>query len=633
LPSFMNSRFSRLVLAASVLVWTACSGKKGVTNPPNTTPSITVVAGSPTLSVAQSASGTSALTVGRTNFTGDVTLTAENLPTGVTATFTPATVTAGGTASSVAFAASGTAASGVTTQITVRARGTGVSDATAPIALTVSVAVGGTVSLALTPASASITAGQTAATVVAITRSGGFTGGVNFTVTGAPPGMTTTFSSANPVTAGTVNLSAATLASVTPGVYTLKVRANAAGLTEATADFAVTVGAPPSNSVTWRFCDPARIPLWFAYQDGLTGSWQRVTETTPGVYTFAYGQPQVGVTTVTNEGSKVVTEVSYYGLSEVTAVAASECTDNPAPGTKTLSGTISGFTNPQEIALVSMGAALSNSANQTTPAFTITKVPSGAVDLIAIRANLVTSSVQRMLLTRGTNFATGASLGTLDLAAGTSFAPGTGSITVTAPNDGALFATNVFTTITGSSAALTTPQLSSGVAATYQGVPDANLIASDLQEVQVTQQVGSTLSRFLTRFTRGPTTLTLAMPADPGAPTVTSVSGASYARATTSGSLPAAFNSLISLSFDQASPSRRWDIASTAAGRTGTLTYSFTMPDFTALAGWQSSWALAAGTTAVTSTFFGQTGANPDGTPTTGTTIFTFGRLGSFTFP
>ena len=629
----MNSKVSRLVLAASVLVWTACSGKKGVTNPPNTSASIAVTAGSPTLSVVQSASGTSAITVARTNFTGDVALTAENLPTGVTATFTPSTLSAGATASSLALAVSGTAATGTTTGVTVRARGTGVTDATATVALTVTVAADGAASIALTPATASITAGQTAATVVAITRSGGFTGGVNFTVTGAPLGVTTTFSSANPVTAATVNLSAASLASVTPGTYTLTVRANSAGLAEATATFVVTIGAPPSNSVTWRFCDPARYPLWFAYQDGLTGSWQRVTETTAGVYTFAYGQPQVGVTTVTNDLGKIVTEVSYYGLSEVTAAAAAECTDNPVPGTKSLTGTISGFTSANEVGLVSMGTALSNSANQSAPTFTINKVPSGLVDLIAIRADLVASSTLRILLTRGTNVASGGSLGTLDLAGGTSFAPATGSLTVTAPNDGAIRATNVFTTNTGSSAAFSMPTLSSGVAASYQGVPDANLIASDLQQVQITQQVGTTLSRFLTRYTRGPATLSLTMPADPGAPTVTSAGGSSYPRASASGSLPTAFNNLITLSFGQASPSRRWDITSTAAGRTGTTTYLFTMPDFTAVAGWQSTWTLSSGAAVVTSTFFGQTGANPDGTPTTGTTIFTIGRQGTFTFP
>lgn len=631
----MNLRLSRTVLAASVLVWTACSGKKDITPPPPAA-SITVSAGSPALSVAQSANGTSAITVGRTNFSGDVSLTAENLPAGVTATFTPASLLSGATASSLALAVSGTAAvTGATpATITVRARGTGVTDATATITLAITAVAGGGVSITLTPATDSIVAGLSTSSTIAITRTGGFAGGVNFTVSGAPgAGVTTTFSAANPVTANSVTLSIATLTSLTPGSYTLLVRANSAGITEATASFVLKVAAPPSNSVTWRFCDPARFPLWFAYQDGLTGTWRRVTETSAGVYTFGYGQPQVGVATVSVDGSMTVTDVSYYGLAEVAGAAAAECKDNPVPGTKTLTGSISGFTSATEVATVSMGSALSSVANQSTPAFTITKVPNGLVDLIAVRANLVTSNALRVLLTRGTNFTSGGSLGTLDLAAGTSFAPATGSLTVTAPNDGAIFAQNVFTTATGSSAAFNTPQLSSGVAASYQGVPDANLIPSDLQEVQITQAVGTTLSRFITRFTRGPTTMTLTMPADPGAPTIANVVGSPYPRATASGSLPAAFNNLITVSYDQAARSRRWDISASATGRTGTTTYSFTLPDFSAVAGWQNTWALGSGATDVTSTFFGQTGANPDGSPTTGTTIYTIGRLGTFTFP
>ena len=631
----MNRSVSRFVLAASALVLAACGGKKDVTNPPGGTASITVASGSAALSVAQATSGIAAITVGRTNFTGDVVLTAENLPTGVTATFTPATLTSAGTSSSLSLAASATAVAGAAaTNVTIRARGTGVTDATTTIGLSVTVTASGAISIAVVPTTASITAGQSAQTVATITRAGGFSGGVNFTVTGtAASGMTTTFSVANPVTANTLTFSVATLASLTPGPYTLILHANAAGLTEATASFVVTVAAPPSNSVTWRFCDPARYPLWFAYQDGLSGSWQRVTETSPGVYTFAYGQPQVGITMVTQDGTEISTDIQYYGLSEVTAAAAAECTDNPIPGTKTLTGTIAGFANGNEVASVSMGSALSNAANQSSPAFSITKVPSGLVDLIALRANFVTSSVQRVLLQRGLNPANNSSLGTLDLAGGTSFAPATGSLTVTAPNDGPLSGQNVFTTPTGSSASFGTPPLSSGVAATYQGMPLGQLLSGELQEVQVQQSVGTTLSRFITRFTREPAIVTLTMPSDPASPTVTNVSGSPYARASASGSLPAAFNTLVTLGFTQASRLRSWSITATAAGRTSLTSYAFTLPDFSAMPGWQNTWGLGSGAADVASTFFGQTGAAADGSPIAGTTIYTIGRLGTFTFP
>ncbi len=630
----MQIGFVRLILASSIVVLTACSGKKTPTQPVSTS-SISVSSAAPTLSVAQSAAGTAAITVGRTNFTGDVALTAENLPTGVTATFAPATLAAGATSSSLSLAASATAAVAGPATVTVRARGTGVPDATTTIALTITAGAAGAVSIALTPVGDSVVAGATVNTAVAITRTGGFTGGVNMTVTGvAASGMTTTFASANPVTANSVNLSIATLSSLTPGTYTLQVRANATGLTEALATYTLKIAAPPSNSVTWRFCNANRIPLWFAYQDGLTGSWQRVTETTPGVYTFAYGQPQVGVAAVVSSGGTITTDIKYFGLSELTAAAAAECTENPVAGTKNLTGSVTGFAATTEVATVSLGNALSSATSQSTPAFTISNVASGPLDLIAVRANLVTSNALRVLITRGVNVASGGTLGTLDLGAGTSFAPASGTVTVTAPNDGAIQAQNVFSTANGSSASFTTAQLSTGVQGSYQGIADASMLSTDIQRFQATQQVGTTLSRFITRYTRGPVTgLTLAMPSDPGAPTITNITG-TQPRATVAGALPAAFNNQIRFTFTQSARSRTWNLSATPAGRGGTITnYSMSLPDLSNVTGWQSTWALGTGATDVTSNFSGSSGTAPDGTPITGSLFFTFGRLGTFTFP
>lgn len=629
----MTRIFSRLAAVTALVSLTACSGGKSPTGtPPTSNGGLSVGAASPTLSVPQGTTGAVALTVGRTGaFAGAVTLTAEGLPAGVTATFTPSSVAGGSTTSNLELAAGSSVAVG-SSPITIRARGTGVSDATTTIGLTVAAAVQGSVSLALTPATASITSGQTASTSVAITRAGGFTGGVTMTVSGAPAGVTTSLSSANPVTADALTLSVATVASVVPGPYTLTVRANSAGLTEATATYVVTVASPPSNNISWQFCNVARRPIWFAYQDGASGTWQRVTETSPGVYNFAVGQPVIGITTVSNEVGNVVTEVRQYGLSEVGAAAAAECRATPAASTKTATGSVTGFGTPTEEATVSLGTAISSPAGAATPGFTITNVPAGALDLVAVRYDLATSASLRVLLNRSVNVADGASLGALDLAAGTSFAPVTGSVTVTAPNDGAIAGSNRFLTASGAGALFGTPTLSSGAAATYFGVPEVRMAATDLQQFTASQQVGTSLTRSISRYTRGPTTITIAMPADPAAPTITSVTGAPYARATVSGVVAATFNDVVSVLFEQQARSRRWRLTSTNAARTaGAL--SVTMPDFTAVPGWLATWGLGAGTADVTSAFSGQTGANPDGTPTTGTQQFTIARKVSFTFP
>src|SRR5262245_8060661 len=90
---------------------------------------------SPTaLTVVQGASGTSTITIARTSFTGAVAFTASGLPTGVTASFNPASTTAN--SSVLTLAASATAATG-TSPVTVTGTGGGLTR-TVQISLTVS---------------------------------------------------------------------------------------------------------------------------------------------------------------------------------------------------------------------------------------------------------------------------------------------------------------------------------------------------------------------------------------------------------------------------------------------------------------------------------------------------------------
>ena len=86
---------------------------------------------------AGTTSGPTTVTVTRNvSFTGAVDLTTEGLPAGVTSTLAPARLEAGATTATLTFAVNA-AAAGATTPITVRARGQGVSDVTATLALTI----------------------------------------------------------------------------------------------------------------------------------------------------------------------------------------------------------------------------------------------------------------------------------------------------------------------------------------------------------------------------------------------------------------------------------------------------------------------------------------------------------------
>jgi len=105
------------------------------------TPDFSVSLGAPNTSVQAGNSTQLQVTVARTGgFNGSVQLTATGLPAGVTATFNPATIPAGSTASTLTLAASAGAAAATST-VTVSGTGTGVTGArTAVVSLQVTAA-------------------------------------------------------------------------------------------------------------------------------------------------------------------------------------------------------------------------------------------------------------------------------------------------------------------------------------------------------------------------------------------------------------------------------------------------------------------------------------------------------------
>lgn len=106
----------------------------------------------------------------------------------------------------------------------------------------------GTIVIALNPTSGSVAQGGSAVVAATLTRSGGFTGTVQFGVTGNPTGVTGAVS--NEVTTGLVTTATITVdvaATVAPGVYPMVVSGSGSGVTTATANFTLTVTAAPAS--------------------------------------------------------------------------------------------------------------------------------------------------------------------------------------------------------------------------------------------------------------------------------------------------------------------------------------------------------------------------------------------------
>jgi PKD repeat protein len=155
-------------------------------------------------------------------FSGTVAFSVTGLPSGVTATFNPVSVTtSGSTAMSVSTSAATPSGSyPLTIQGTSGPRTRSVN---------VTLVVGGDFTIAATPTSQTIARGTIATYNVTITAGQGFSGTVNLTVSGVPPRATATFNPASIVNSGTAVLTVETDPNVQKRTRTLTITGTSAG--------------------------------------------------------------------------------------------------------------------------------------------------------------------------------------------------------------------------------------------------------------------------------------------------------------------------------------------------------------------------------------------------------------------
>lgn len=213
--------------------------------------------------VVQGQTGSSTITVTRGGgFDGAVALTAATLPTGLTASFDPATIPAGtgnGT-STLTLTAAANAATG-TTNFTVTASGGATLIATTSAGVTVNAAPDFT--LAVAPATLSVQQGANGVANITLTRTGGFAGAVNLSVATLPAGVTAAFDNAAP-TGNAAVLTLTVGAGAALGTTNLTVT-GAGTPGSRSAPLALTVTAPPSGFTL------ALNPATVSIQQGLTG--------------------------------------------------------------------------------------------------------------------------------------------------------------------------------------------------------------------------------------------------------------------------------------------------------------------------------------------------------------------------
>jgi hypothetical protein len=205
---------------------------------------ISIALSASSLTITQGGSGVVNVTLTRRNgFTGAVAVTIEGLPTGVTA---PAISIADWQTSGTLDVTPSATAAAATTTLTVRAAGTDVRAATAPLWLVVQAAPATGFTMSMSPTTLSVPVGASGNSTVTITRTGGFSGPVTLTATGLPSGVSASFNPQS-VTGTTSALTLTAAAGAAWGPTIVTVTGTAAGVTNQTTAASLTVFQPPSS--------------------------------------------------------------------------------------------------------------------------------------------------------------------------------------------------------------------------------------------------------------------------------------------------------------------------------------------------------------------------------------------------
>lgn len=431
----------RALTAIAILTAIGCGGDDDGNGP---TGSISLTASPPALTLPQGGSGTVTVTLVRGGgFADPVNVAVTGLPAGVTLSVTPAQLTGATTQATVTVNVGNTVPAGTYTA-TVTATATGIGSATATYTLTVTA----TPNYALTATPAAVTAGQggSGTTTIGIQRTN-FTGTpVTLTLDNPPPGITGTFSP-TPATGDQSVLTINVAGTVAQGPYNLTVKGSATGPGDKTTTVALTVGPPPSYTLS---ASPATVSI----PAGATGETTvNIARTSfPGAVTLSLDAPPQGMTATFNPAAPTTN----------TSTATISVPANATPGNYnvTIKGTATGLTDRTTTVAVTVTAAATFTISATPATLSMAAGGNNNTSVAIVRTNFTTDVALSVASVSPTNagitgvftpaLLTGANLtANLVISAAASVTPGNYTVTVQGVGGSLTRTATVTVTVTG----------------------------------------------------------------------------------------------------------------------------------------------------------------------------------------
>ena len=440
--------------------------------------------------------------------------------------------------------------------------------------------------LSRSPSALTIAPGGSGTTTVTLTRTN-FTGAVTLSLSGAPGGVTSSFSPSAPTgTSSTLTLNVGS--AVTPGDYPLTVTGTGTGIggTRSTR-LTLTVGTAGSGNVTVDFssCPVAQRAVWLAAQDG-TNPWTRVTGASD-VYNFTIGSGGGGLAyVVLGAGGVPSVTVQYTTQAEFTAGTLVLCP--PATG-KTINGSVANagaFDNTT----VSLGGRSASVFSSGSPAFQLTDVPDGPQDLVAYDHSLV-GGAESAIIRRSQNIADNGTITTLDFASVEAFTPATATITLNGLLGDEQYVQQemVYQVAANCATAFLYNGDISGATFTAFGIPSGQQQPTDFHGLLVLAST-STGIRLIQQYNHSLVARTLTLGAVMPTPTITTLATPpAYKRLQAVYTLPTDYER--STSFGYQDGANKSVTISATFGYLGGPSTTLALPDFSALSGWDNNWA------------------------------------------
>jgi cellulase/cellobiase CelA1 len=329
------------------------------------------------MTVMQGTNVASSVTVAAFNgFDSAVALTVSGLPAGVTASFSPASVTGSG-GSTLTFTATNTATVGAVTVTVTGTSGSTVKTAT----MTLTVTARPEFTITVSPTTLSLPPNTNPTVTLTVTFVGGLTGSVSISASGLPSGVQANFSPSSLNASGTVVVNFNSQASTPAGTYSVLLTGTDGTLVNS-ATLALTIPAtgftlaPSATTVALTQGKTATDTITVTDLSGFTGSVTLAASGLPSGVTGVWGtNPTTGTSVLT----LTATSTATTGASTVTITGTSGSTTATTSFTLTVSSPI-GFT------LTPSATALSVAQGKTaTDTVTVTDVGgfTGSVTLSA----------------------------------------------------------------------------------------------------------------------------------------------------------------------------------------------------------------------------------------------------------